>query len=117
RGAERLSVQGGMGGAFGAAIENAGGGAVAPIVGAPIQREAAQQVRMRWPGIRAVALEALAPRLRSLGQRGQRWAQMLEAGQRRGPTGLAATHYMLQRTDPEYRAAIETTEAGEPGEE
>lgn len=113
RGAERLSVQGGMGGAFGSAIENAGGGAVAPIIGAPIQREAAQQVRTRWPGIRAVALESLAPRLRALGGRGEQWARTLEAAQNRGGSALAAAHLMLTQTDPEYRRATEEMQGTE----
>lgn len=115
RGAERLSVGGGIGGAAGTAIENTMG--QAPIVGAWAQREMAQQTRMAWPGLRAAGLEALAPRLRSLGARGQRWAQTLEAGQQRGSRGLAAAHYMLQRSDPEYRVALEQMESGDAGEE
>lgn len=111
RGAERLSMQGGMGGAVGTALENAGAGAIAPIAGAPFQREAAQQVRMRWPGIRAVALESLAPRLRSLGGRGERWAQTLDAASQRGNTALAAAHLMLMQTDPSYRETVEAMDS------
>lgn len=115
RGAERLSVGGGIGGAAGTAIENTLG--QAPIVGAWAQREMAQQTRMAWPGLRAAGLEALAPRLRALGARGQQWAQTLEAAQRRGSTSLAAAHVLLQRRDPQYREAIEEMEADESGEE
>lgn len=105
RGAERLSVGGGMGGAAATAIENTVGRA--PVVGAWAQRELAQQTRMAWPGVRAAGLEALAPRLRALGPRAEGWARALEAAQQRGGTSLAVTHALLQRRYPEYRQAIE----------
>lgn len=119
QGASRLSVGGGMGGAMGTGVELATSGVpFASIPAAMANREAAQQTRMMWPGLRAVALEALAPRLRALGPRADRWAQALEAAERRGSTSLAAVHAMLQRRDPEYRRAIEDLEqAGETGEE
>lgn len=106
RGAERLSVGGGIGGAAGTAIENAGQGLVGPVLGAPVAREAAQQTRMVWPGMRAVALEQLAPRLQRLGSQGRRWARTLEQASLRGPTATAATHAVMMRRDPAYRRAM-----------
>jgi hypothetical protein len=119
RGAERLSVQGGIGGAAGTAIENAGLGNVMPVLGAPMQREAAQAVRMRWPGIRAAGLEGLSPRLDAMGAAGQRWARLLDGAQARGPQALRVAHASLMRTDPAYRRTIEDLEqeAAESGEE
>ncbi len=107
RGAERLSVGGGIGGAVATGVELAqqgvpGSGVASGIVG----RELAQQQRMRWPGIRAVGLEGLAARLRAMGPRAQAWADALEGAQRRGNVALAAAHAMLQRTDPAYRQAV-----------
>jgi hypothetical protein len=110
RGAERLSVGGGIGTQVGAGLQTAlqgvpGGGAIQMMAG----REVAQQQRMLSPGLRTVALEGLADSLRALGPHAQRWAAQLEAAGQRGPTALAALHYALQRRDPEYRAAVETT--------
>lgn len=109
RGAERLSVGGGIGTQAGLGLQTMvenmpGGGAIQALGGG---RELAQQQRMMWPGIRARALEALAPRLQALGARGQQWAAQLQSAQQRGQRALAATHYALSRTDPEYRAATE----------
>src|SRR5690606_16879764 len=83
-----------------------------PAAGA---RTVAREAARRGPGIRAAALEALAPRLRALGARGERCARMLEAAQRRGQTALAAAHATLQRTEPEHRREVERWQEPDEG--
>lgn len=106
RGAERLNIQGGLGGSAAAAVGTAlhGPGHVVQDV---INREAMQWQRVNWPGYRTRLLEAAArlgdPRL-------GRYADVLRAAfERGGPPAAAAAHYVLGRTRPDYREALEAT--------
>jgi hypothetical protein len=63
------------------------------------------------PGLRYRGIQALIPVLRAMGGTVGRFAPLLEqAGQRGGQAGLAGLHYVLSRTNPEYRQAIEQAE-------
>ena len=60
------------------------------------------------PGLRARGLQGIAAGLRALGGEGSRFGSMLEAAQRaRGPAGAAAAHFLMMRTRPGYREAVE----------
>lgn len=102
RGAERLSVGGGMGGAVATGVETAMGGLPGAVRGVA-GRELAQQQRMLWPGVRTAGLEALAETLGQLGTpAGQRYSAILRSARER--IGLPAAHFLLMRTRPDYRA-------------
>jgi hypothetical protein len=114
RGAERLSVGGGMGGAVGTGVELAmAGNPLASIPASLANRVMAQEQRMAFPGLRAATLEGLAPRLQAMGPRAQQWAATLRAAQQRGQQSLAAAHYALSRQDPAYRQAVEAAQSQE----
>jgi hypothetical protein len=124
-GAQRLSTQGGMGGAAATGVMQAmaGGnplGAIAQIPGAIVARQGAQETRMLAPGVTTRVAESVAERapaiadwltetLRStpqaLGPYARHFRQALERGL---PTEAVATvHFLLSQRDPEYRATVE----------
>lgn len=68
---------------------------------------AMQELRHAYPGVQYRALRALVPRLRTLGPGLERAAMRMESAARRGPGTLAAQHFVLMQSDPEYRRAYE----------
>lgn len=118
RGAERLSVQGGMGGATGSGVGMAINGVLPGALGGVAVREAAQQQRMIWPGVRTAGLEAVAETLGALNTpAGRRYAAVLERA--RNGVGLPAAHFLLMRTRPDYRALFDESnvDSGEQPQE
>lgn len=118
RGAERLSVQGGMGGATGSGVGMAINGVLPGALGGVAVREAAQQQRMIWPGVRTAGLEAVAETLGALNTpAGRRYAAVLERA--RNGVGLPAAHFLLMRTRPDYRQMFDESnvDSGEQPQE
>lgn len=64
-------------------------------------------VRGRERAISATALEALLPTMERLGPRAAQWAQQLRQAQLRGQPAVSAQHYLLSRSNPEYRAMVQ----------
>jgi hypothetical protein len=124
-GVQRLSTQGGMGGAAATGVMQAmaGGnpfGAIAQIPGAIVARQGAQETRMLAPGVTARVAETVADRApavadwlsqtlrtapEALGPYARHFRDAIERGL---PVEAVATvHFLLSQRDPEYRATIE----------
>lgn len=86
--------------------EGVGTALAGPLAGqaARLQQGAANRY---GPALRARGLRLLANRMRNMGPRFQRFADVLEQATQRGSTALAAAHLRLSRQSPEYRAAVE----------
>ena len=78
-------------------------GALQAVAG-PAAQEAA---RTSLPRVQARSLEALIPRLERFGERGSRWSRVLDEARQRGSSAVGAAHFIMSRSDPEYRAAQE----------
>lgn len=71
---------------------------------------AIEQVGRRAASTSAVLSDNLAKALKATPQAFGRFAKPLQEAAQRGGNALAATHFVLQQTQPEYRALVNTSE-------
>lgn len=93
----------------------AAGGAIGGPIGSVGAVAAKKLIAPRVTSSAAVGLDKIGDLVKSAPQALGKFANVLQSAEARGPQGLAATHFILQQTNPEYRQVLMRA-AGDPNE-
>lgn len=77
------------------------------VAGALAARAGGRLLGRVGPGMREVGARGIAGSLRALGPGAARFADILDRAGQQGGLGVPTAHYILQRTRPDYRRAVE----------